>query len=238
MAYRALDNEAVEAPTAAGPLRIDLGPRAIDIAVGARRIHITADGANVIEDGPKPRTVVELASGAVFVARGRPRESLGVWFERAPVGVIRVFGVEPEGLLDADGLAGLACLGAATRRLRLAIGDLRGRMPEASFELGVGHPLDKVLVADRGDHHEIYCRGLFRDHARPVARIYPDGRVALPDGSVVRLRSAYDVTVRGDYVRFADNTGADVARISVPWIALEDREQLARLIGQLATQSV
>jgi hypothetical protein len=49
----------------------------------------------------------------------------------------------------------------------------------------------------------------------------------------VRLLHLYGVTVRGDHVRFADRHGTDRARIRVPWVGPEDREELARRIGQL-----
>ena len=49
----------------------------------------------------------------------------------------------------------------------------------------------------------------------------------------VNVTSRFGVTVRGDFVRFADSTGTDKARISVPWVGPEDREELARRIGQL-----
>ena len=47
------------------------------------------------------------------------------------------------------------------------------------------------------------------------------------------MRSQHGVTVWGDYVRFADPDGTDLARVAIPWIAPEDRRELARRIGQL-----
>jgi hypothetical protein len=37
----------------------------------------------------------------------------------------------------------------------------------------------------------------------------------------------------GDYVRFADPQGADLARVSISWLSPEDRGELARRLGQL-----
>jgi hypothetical protein len=67
-------------------------------------------------------------------------------------------------------------------------------------------------------------------------RVAADGRIIVPDrqgARVVEVTSRYGVTVRGDYVRFADRHGTDLARVSVPWIGPEDRDELARRIGQL-----
>ncbi len=50
---------------------------------------------------------------------------------------------------------------------------------------------------------------------------------------MVDVSSKFGVTVSGDYVRFIDEHGTDLARLAIPWIAREDREELARRIGQL-----
>lgn len=49
----------------------------------------------------------------------------------------------------------------------------------------------------------------------------------------VVVHSRFGVTVWGDYVRFADPQGTDLAKVSIPWITPEDRRELARRIGQL-----
>jgi hypothetical protein len=93
--------------------------------------------------------------------------------------------------------------------------------------------LDKVLFADHGDHHAVYARRLFRDRARLAVSIYEAGRVVITDGPEIVMTSKFGITVSGDYIRFIDREGTDVARVSIPWIAREDREELARRIGQL-----
>jgi len=55
-------------------------------------------------------------------------------------------------------------------------------------------------------------------------------------GAAVReitVRSRHGVTVVGDYVRFADPEGVDLAKVAIPWVTPEDRDELARRIGQL-----
>ena len=47
------------------------------------------------------------------------------------------------------------------------------------------------------------------------------------------VQRAGTITVRGDYVRFADPEGIDLGRVSIPWIDSEDRHEIARRIGQL-----
>ena len=49
----------------------------------------------------------------------------------------------------------------------------------------------------------------------------------------ITVRSRYGITVVGDYLRFADPQGADLARVAIPWISPEERLELARRIGQL-----
>jgi len=47
------------------------------------------------------------------------------------------------------------------------------------------------------------------------------------------VQSRYGVTVVGDYVRFAEPSGRDLAKVAMPWITHEDRTELARRIGEL-----
>ena len=61
--------------------------------------------------------------------------------------------------------------------------------------------------------------------------------MVIPDGPEIRVTDRFGITVRGDYVRFADRHGMDLAKIAIPWIALEDRQELARRIGLLVDHS-
>ena len=40
------------------------------------------------------------------------------------------------------------------------------------------------------------------------------------------MSSKFGITVSGDYIRFIDRHGTDLARLSIPWITREDREEL------------
>jgi len=230
MAYRGDDGgHVVEAPTAGGPLRLELGPRRITLTAGGRTLQI-ADPFITLIDQKKQETL--RIEGRVLVARDVPHEDLGVWVEltdRNP-GMRRIFGVEPVSLLEQHGLAALHKLDMLGTRLRTALSEYSGDVRRAS-ELGRG--LDKVLLVDHGDHHAVYARKLFRDRARLALSIYDNGRMVIVDGPEVVMSSRFGITVSGDYIRFIDGHGTDLARLSIPWITREDREELAKRISQL-----
>lgn len=61
----------------------------------------------------------------------------------------------------------------------------------------------------------------------------PSTKQGSPAGTrEITVRSRHGVTVVGDYIRFADPQGTDLARVSIPWIGPEDRLELAHRIGQ------
>lgn len=242
MAYRDDAGDALEAPTADGVLRVELAPRAVKLAIGQRSLHLTDRVATIIEHhrrhpGRDRRTSLALA-GRLVVARDVPHEDLGIWLEVDPAsdgrsGMRRIFGVEPVNLLEPAGLGALAALDRLAHQLRLALAELAGDIRRA---IEIGRGLDKVLVADHGDRIEVYARRLFRDRARCAMAIHEDGRIVIPEGKQRReivVRSRFGVTVWGDNIRFADPDGTDLAKVSIPWIAPEDRRELARRIGQL-----
>jgi hypothetical protein len=230
MAYRGDDGgHVVEAPTAGGPLRLELGPRRITLTAGGRTLQIADQFVTLVEAKKQESLRIE---GRVLVARDVPHEDLGVWVEltdRNP-GMRRIFGVEPVSLLEQHGLAALHKLDMLGTRLRTALTEYSGDVRRAS-ELGRG--LDKVLLVDHGDHHAVYARKLFRDRARLALSIYDNGRMVIVDGPEVVMSSKFGITVSGDYIRFIDRHGTDLARLSIPWITREDREELAKRISQL-----
>ena len=225
----------VEAPTAGGPLRLELGPRRITLTAGGRTIQIADQFVTIVQHNPAGEAKKQESlriEGRVLVARDVPHEDLGVWVELADrnPGMRRVFGVEPVSLLEQHGLAALHKLDMLGTRLRTALAEYSGDVRRAS-ELGRG--LDKVLLVDHGDYHAVYARKLFRDRARLALSIYDNGRMVIVDGPEVVMSSRFGITVSGDYIRFIDRHGTDLARLSIPWITREDREELARRISQL-----
>jgi hypothetical protein len=250
VAYRGDDaDDALKAPTAEGLLEVVLGPNRVDLSVARRSLHIAERMATFVDHKKhkqERRGSVKIA-GNLVVARGVPREDVGIWIEHLPAGardgqgrgeqpsMQRIFGVEPVSLLERDGLTALTRLDTLAQRLRAHLAELAGPIRRA-IEIGSGHALDKVLLADHGDHYVFYARRLFRDRARFAMAVHADGRIVVPDGKQlreVRVVSRFGVTVRGDYVRFADHHGADVAKVSLPWLGPEDRDEVARRIGQL-----
>lgn len=248
MAYRGEDaGDALEAPTAEGPLKVVLGPNRVDLTVGPRSLHIADRVATLVEQKRQKqerRASVKL-SGTLVVARGWPREAFGIWVELEGVdqghgraAMQRMFGVEPADLLEGGGLSALAKLDGLVQRLRNHLDQLAGEVRRGG-EIGGGHALDKVLVADFGDRYTIYARRLFRDRARFAMEVHRDGRVIVPEGKggktmrEVTVTSKFGVTVRGDYIRFADRHGTDLVKVSLPWIGPEERDELARRIGTL-----
>jgi hypothetical protein len=260
MAYRGDDaGDALEATTREGVLQVVLGPNRVDLSVAHRSVHILDRVATIVEHKKQKqerRGSVKIA-GNLVVARGFPREDVGLWIEHVatdkpdrnnpvkprkepqPTGtrtttMQRIFGVEPVSLLERDGLGALSRLELVAQRLRAHLADLSGGIRRA-VEIGSGHALDKVLLADYGDHYTFYARRLFRDRARFAMAVHSDGRIVVPDGKQLRevhVTSRFGVTVRGDYVRFADRHGTDLAKVSLPWLSPEDRDEVARRIGQ------
>ncbi|HEY6176348.1 MAG TPA: hypothetical protein VIX73_17955, partial [Kofleriaceae bacterium] len=124
------------------------------------------------------------------------------------------------------------------QRVRQALAHLATDVRRAC-ELGPAgsRGLDKVLAIDHGEHIVVYARRLFRDRARFALSVHDDGRIAVRGRRGVRsreitVRSRHGVTVVGDYLRFADPQGVDLAKVSLPWILPGDRGELARWIGQ------
>ncbi|MDQ3368986.1 MAG: hypothetical protein M3680_26480 [Myxococcota bacterium] len=235
MAYRDDAGDVLEAPTAEGVLRIELGPRSIKLTVADRTVHIVDQVATLLQHKGKDRDKrVSMAITRLVTARDVPHEDLGIWIE-LPGGMRRIFGVEPVSLLEPEGLAALAQLDRLAHQLRLTLAEHAGEIRRA---VEIGRGLDKVLLADHGDRVVVYARRLFRDRARPVIEIFEGGRIVIADAAggnplEIVVRSAYGVGVWGDYIRFNAADGQDLARVAIPWIGAEDRRELATRIGQL-----
>jgi hypothetical protein len=242
MAYRGEDAQSgheINAPTADGPLNVHLGPNRIDLTAGGRTLHI-ADGVATIDELKKQkheRRASYRLDGILVFARGWPREGFGIWTElaaekgEASRPIQRVFGVEPADLFAGDGLVALAKLDSVAHRVRTHLEPITKL--HRGVEIGAGHPLDKVLFADLGDRHILYTRKLFRDRARLALTVHHDGRIVVPDAPELTITNRFSITVRGDFLRFADKTGVDIARVAVPWVGPDERDELSRRIGQL-----
>jgi len=231
----AVAGEVITSPTERGTLALEVGPHHVTLTLGTTHLAV-ADGALTISSSSRRRRRLRRPIGnRLVVARGRPSEGVGLWHEVAPDEVERVFGAEPRDLIAHDGLLALRQLDRLTRRLSSALVRY-GHGVRSAVEVGpaADRGLDKVLVADFGDHLSLYRRSLFRHRARRVLDVHEDGTVVVytPAGKyTVECRSRFACTVIGDYVRFA--TVAGDARVSLPWITREDREELVRRIGEV-----
>jgi hypothetical protein len=246
VAYRDDAGDACEAPTAEGALRAELTGGDIRLAVAGRSLHVTDRFATVIQHhkvhAAKDRRTSIAIAGRLVVARDALREGIGVWIEVEPgtprAGFRRIFGVEPRSLLEPGGLGALGALDRLAQGVRQALAHLA---PDVRRATEIGSPasggLDKVLAVDHGERVVVYARGLFRDRARFAMTVHDDGRIAVRGGRgaperEVTVRSRHGVTVVGDYIRFADPNGTDLAKVAIPWLSPEDRAELAHRIGQ------
>jgi hypothetical protein len=172
-----------------------------------------------------------LAGRRLVVARALPTEDLALWYEHRPGLIGRVLGLRPLELLDEAALSAWRRLDALATRLRSAVAGHGGGGLRA-FELGRG--LHRVLLVEHLNRMVLYARPLFRERPRRALEVRADGSVRVPQrqgDQVVRCRSRYAVTVLGDRIRFQSPAGGDMASVWLPWIAPEDRAELAERIG-------
>lgn len=233
-----VSGELLTSPTSRGVLSLEVAPRHVALRLADLQLAI-ADGTLILSRAVRRgvRRVVSPIRGRVVVARGLPREAVGLWHEAAPGQVERVFGVEPRDLITDEGLAALRQLDRLARRLGQAVADL-GRGARSALEIGPpgAHGLDKVLVIDDGHRLTVYRRSLFRHRAERVLEASADGQVVIAGKKgdlTITCRSRFCVSVFGDYLRFSTAAGDDRARVALPWIAREDRDELARRIGEV-----
>ena len=234
----ALGGEVLACPTSGGTLQLELAPHHVALVIADLQLVIargTITLTRAVRRGV--RRVVRPIGARLVVARGLPSEGVGLWIEDRQGEVERVFGVEPHDLYADDGLWALRQLDRLARRLGQAVASL-GHGVKGALEIGPASDrgLDKVLVTDHGDHLTVFRRSLFRARARRILEAWSDGRVVLPTPRgdlAIPCRTRFAVQVIGDYVRFTTPAGDDLARVSLPWLSREDREELVLRIGQM-----
>jgi len=235
-AFRTADGaEVLEAPTREGVLRLEIAPRYTSLTAGATQVVVSDGFVTVTDTGKKkPRRASWRLGGGLIVARAIPREDLGIWLELSPGTMRRIFGVAPRDLYTDDGLDALRALDRLSAQLRQTLGSTR-----RAFEIGGG--LDKVLVTDDGDTLVVHARRLFSDVAKNVLAVGADGTITIPRrrGDLrFRLHERFGVTVTGDLIRFIDREGTDLWQVALHWIFPEDREELARKLGDMIERQV
>ncbi len=231
MAYRDDATGALTARAADGELRAELGPT-VTIALGDRRLRVTDRFASVTERD-KQLESFELATPLV-IARDPTYDDLGVWTIDSQT-ARRVFGARPRSTLEPGGLDDLRRFEDVARRIRSGLAPYAGDVVRATEHGRIA--LDKVLFVERSARVELYARKLFKDRARLVVALYPERRVVV-EGIEVTLGSPYSITVRGDLLRFADATGTDRAHVALPWLAAEERQEVARRLAAAVRANV
>ncbi|WP_428264982.1 hypothetical protein [Haliangium sp.] len=241
--YReAVATEVLEAPAREGLARLELGPRFFRLSVGERLSLAVNERFATLIRVPRRRRRREkkrsigLDGGRLIMARGVPTDDIGLWHEPQPGLVERLVGLRPPELLDEAALGAWQSVDRMAQRLDNALGPYRHGVRRA---IEVGQGADRVLVTDLDDCLVFYVRRLFRERARQAMQVYRDGTVLLAGKNGeqrLQVRSRYGVTAFGDYVRFADPTGADLGALSVPWISTEERRYLVQLVGQVVDQ--
>lgn len=232
-------SEVMEAPTRHGLVRLQVGPSSATLEVGEHhRLSVTNHDVTIAAlDRRKPKQrSFPLANARLIVARANPTEEVGLWYESRPGMVQRLFGLQPLQLLDAAAMAGWRSLDKLAKRLGTALADHQGDVVRAA-EFGRGQ--DRVLMTDNGQRLTIYVRRLFREKPRRALEVYNDGRLLFVTRHGEREESCmsrYGVTVLGDRVRFADPHGMDVGSLWLPWLAPEDRDELARIFAEQVDQ--
>lgn len=237
--YREADaTEILEVPAREGRVRLELGPRSFRVQVGERlELTVAEDFATLIKVSRRRRRKkqrsIRLGQARLLLARGVPTNDIGIWHEPSPGLVERLVGMRPPELLDNEAMGAWHLVDRMAQRLREVLAPHAHGVLRA---IEVGQGADRVLITDLEDRLELYVRRLFRERARRAMEAHRDGTVVLAvRGGTTRVEchSRYGITVIGDYIRFADPTGADLGALSIPWISPEDRRYLVRLIGQV-----
>lgn len=226
--------ERIEAITRDGQAVLELAPQHLRLSVGGLlEVSIAGRRMTLTRTGKRRVKTQRLELGRLVVARAWPTGDVALWRDLRPGVVERVLGLPPLGLLHGRGLAALRGLDRLGRRLEEA---LRDRAEGARSATEYGHGQHRVLEIDGGDRIVLHARPVFRERPRRVAEVCADGSLAVPGrkrAHRARVRDRYGVIVSGDRVRFCDPEGRDLASVFLPWIAPEDRAEIARRLQRL-----
>ena len=213
-----------------------MGPQHVRLDLGERlRLTVAGSAATWVRHRRRARHRRELtlAQRCLWVARSFPTGDLAIWYERRPGLVERLGGVKPVPPFDAGALSAWRALDRVAEALAVALAAHAGGAT-AAVELGRGH--HRVLLVQLADRLVVHTRPLFRERPRRALEVYRDGAVVLPgrsrDGRA-RFSTRSQVTASGDRVCFTTADGRDLVSLWLPWIAIEDRQEIARRFGDL-----
>lgn len=232
--------DVLEAPSRDGVVRLEVAPRHTLLSIGQDHdVTVTEHFVTVTRassQGRRKKRSLRLDSTRLLVARAIPTEDVGIWLELEPGVVTRLLGIRPIELLDDEALDAWRALDRLVKRLR---GALSAHAHGVARALELGRGADRVLIMDLDDRLIFHVRRLFRERPRRALEVHADGTVVFPrkarpepDERCIRCTSRFGVTATGDYVRFADDKGQDLGSFFLPWVAPEDRDEIARIIAE------
>ncbi|HTE51746.1 MAG TPA: hypothetical protein VK698_12920 [Kofleriaceae bacterium] len=243
----------VAAPSRDGAVTLEVGPRHVRLSLGERqRLTVSGSAATWVRQRGRAdhRRELTLGPARLWPARSFPTRGLAIWYEPRPGQVERLGGVRATTPFEPDALAGWRALDRLAEELARALAahvahvgaGLDDAGPAETVELGRGQ--HRVLLVDLGDRLVVYARPLFRERPRRALEVDRDGWLIVPgrgrqrdgDGEGDRTRrfsSRDQVSASGDRLRFTGDDGRDLASLWLPWIAAEDRQELARRLGEL-----
>lgn len=227
--------DVVEAPTRDGIARLEVGARFASLAVPARFRLLVQDSWLMVAQSRwrRRKRSYPLDDRALWVARGVPGEEVGLWYEPRAGFAVRLLGLRPPELRDADALESWRRLDALAGRLRTGVA-AAGRGARAAWELGTTQ--NRVLLVEWADRSVLYARPLFRELPRRVLEVHADGRVVVA-GTELACASRYAVTLLGDRIRFDSTDERQSVAVWLPWIAPEDRRELSVRLGDVIERS-
>ena len=225
------------AVTRDGPVSLEVGPEHVRLELGARiRLTVAGCAATLVRrrSGGDRRSELALDGHRLWLARSFPTRDLALWYEPRPGRVERLAGVRPMAPFEKDALGAWHALDRVAEELGRALAPHAGGALEV-VELGRGH--HRVLLVELADRLVAYARPLFREQPRRALEVCRDGSLVLAGRRRDRraqFESRAGVTVSGDRVCFSGSDGRECASLWLPWVALEDRQELARRFGELA----
>jgi hypothetical protein len=229
----------LHAPSRDGAVVLEVGPRHARLSLGDRiRLTLSGRAATWVRHRPGSRAdhrrELTLGPARLWATRSFPTHDLALWYEPRPGQVERLGGVRAIGALEPDALVAWRALDRVAEELAGALAvHGGGEAPEHATELGKGQ--HRVLLVDLGDRLVLYARPLFRERPRRALEVGRGGWLLLPGrgrDQTWPFPSRDQVSASGDRIRFTGDDGRDLASLWLPWIAAEDRRELARRLAE------
>ncbi len=225
-----------KAPSRDGTVSLEVGPQHVRLDLGERlRLTVSGNAATWVRHrrGAPSRRELTLAQRSLWAVRSFPTGDLALWYERRPGQIERLGGVKPVAPFDIGALAAWRALDRVAEEVVRALAAHGGGATEA-VELGRGH--HRVVLIQLAERLVIYARPLFRERPRRTLEVCRDGSLVLPGRSPdgrARIATRSQVTPSGDRICFTTGDGRDLVSLWLPWIAPEDRQEIARRFGDL-----